>query len=219
MFMAVSGKRNRRAFTLIELLAVITIILILSALLAPPAATVMRGMTLTQAGQIVRDQLGYARQAALSRNRPVEVRFYQYGDPEVPGESAANPAGGKFRAMQLFEISESGNAAPLGKLQRLPVTVIVDSGDSLSALIAKSTVTPGNSLNYPLSTVGTNYYCVSFRFQPDGSTNLSPADTWFLTLHGSTEGDKLTGSNVPGNFITLQIIPANGQVKIYRPAI
>ena len=211
---------HRRAFTLIELLAVLVILIIVSTLLASPTASMMSGMALTEGGQMVRDQLGYARQAALSRNQPVEIRFYQYGDPEVPGESAENPANGKFRAMQLFEIKESGDAVPLEKIQRLPARTIMDSGNTLSSLLAKSNMTSGSTLNFSLPKVGTNYKCISFRFQPDGSANLSPTtELWFLTLHLLNVGDQLSSSHLPADFVTLQIEPSNGQVRIYRPGI
>jgi uncharacterized protein (TIGR02596 family) len=219
--------RRGQAFTLLEMLVVMAIIVMLAALLVPSSVGIMKGMSLTQGGQMVRDQLSYARQTALSRNLPVEVRFYQYGDPLIPGESASNPTSGKYRAVQLFQIMESGSAAkPLGKIQRLPDTIIVDSGTTLSSIIGDLTRTSGTGsstgavLNTPIPRVGTSYNCVSFRFQPDGSTNLPRNANWFLSLHYASVGDTLsvTGGTLP-SFITLQVDPANGHVKIYRPGI
>lgn len=195
-------------------------VLVTVAGLATPAAThILRGTALTQGGQLINEQLGLARQLALSRNLPVEVRFYQYNDPQSGETSGA----GAFRAMQLFEIQESGGTpVALGKVVPLPQTIIVDSGATLSSIIggAQSSAWPqaitGTALDQALPRVGRQYNAVAFRFLPDGATNLSPqTGSWFLTLHSLKDGDGLAAPQ--GNFLTLQIDAANGHLKTFRP--
>jgi len=59
------------------------------------------------------------------------------------------------------------------------------------------------------------YRYVAFRFQPDGSTNLAPKTSWYVTLHQLK--DKVTGKIPPPNFFTLQIDPVSGTTRPFRP--
>ena len=233
--MALEGKRpsqiDSQAFTLIEMLVVLGVIVLLVALIVPAATTVLQGTDLTRAGQNVSDQIGLAKQQAESHNTLIEVRFYQFADPSVPGETAGSPATGKYRAMQLFQIASTGTAIPLGKTVVLPTNVIIDSGvpnstASLSLIIGQAQASAVPSLStsqtYAIPRAGTNYNSVAFRFRPDGSTNLplTNASTgseqfWFLTLHSLVSGDHLT--TPPKNFYTIQIDPNNGNLSFFRP--
>jgi len=216
---------SRAAFTLIELLLVITIIIILTALVTPAMDSLLRPLQLTKGAQLLDGQLSLARQIALTRNHSVEVRFYQFGDPEIPGEQPSNPGTGRYRAMQIFEVQESGTAVALDKVQRIPPAVVIDSGAALSSIIGSAqaspgipTATDGAVLNIPLPQVGMHYKAVSFRFLPSGSTNLPSTSgaPWFLTLHNLSDGDPST-KTPPANFFTLQIDANNGHIKTFRP--
>lgn len=216
---------KRAAFSLIELIVVIAIIAIIAAFTVPAASTILRGSKLTQASQIVTDQISLARQTALTRNRSMEVRFIRFGDPETPGESASDPSTGHFRAMQVFEVLESGVAVPLDKPQLLPQSVIMNPSAELSSLIGgssqKTTKATNSDPELPRG-IARNYEYVAFRFLEDGSTNLSPtggaaAGKWFVTLHNANE--KVSGSTPPANFFTLQIDPVSGATKLFRPTV
>ena len=218
------------------MLAVMAIISVLIALVVPAASTMVRGSQLSQAVELMDSQLDLARQTALSRNHSVEVRFYQYADPSVQGEQQGSPATGKYRALQLFDVSPSGTPLVLNKVQRLPLSVIIDSGSQLSSLIgatSNTAVAPaknsGAALNVTIPTSGLQYNAVSFRFLPDGSTNLpsslsgsaggsgasAQSARWYLTLHNAVDGD--ARATPPSNFATLQLDPANGHIRTYRP--
>ena len=209
-----------KGFTLLELLVVISILILVMALAAPAVNSVMRGSQISQAGQAVNDQLSLARQTALSKNHAVEVRFYEFVDSEMPGEQAATTGTGHLRALQSFEMLDSGTAVAVGKMQRIQPSIIIDSGGTLSSLIdpaLKKTFSPtSGDPQVSLPRVG-SYYCYAFRFLPDGSTSLSPTavNQWFLTLHNINDGDSL--ATPPKNFITLQIDPTNGHIRTYRP--
>lgn len=214
-------RSSARGFTLTELLVVIAIIVLMGALLAPSIVGVLSGSNLTRAGQVVFAQLSLARQYALSKNRIVEIRFYRFSSPDAPGESAGNPPNGRFRAIQLFEISDSG-AMALGRVQNLPTPIIIDSGSALSSLIGAASAAPsvpttqnGTALNVPIPQVGLNYDSVCFRVRPDGSTNLPESVLWCFTLHNLVEGDAISAP--PKNYLTVQIDASNGHIKTYRP--
>lgn len=194
-------------FSLLELLAVIAVFGIIASVTMPAVSSVMRASDLRTGSQILSEQLGLARQMAISKNRSVEVRIYQYAVPPETGN-------GKFRAIQTFEILDSGVAQPLGRVCRLPASVLIDSGSTLSSII--TTPSSGADVGYSLPEVGKSYQCVKFRFLPDGSTDLSTANSsWFLTLHHASEGDSL--SKAPADYSTVQIDPANGRTRIYHP--
>jgi uncharacterized protein (TIGR02596 family) len=214
--------RRRCGFSLVELVVVLAVVALMAALAAPSVMGGLKSLQLTQAVDMIQDELGYARDYATGRDLSVEIRFYQYGLATMPGESVSNPSSGKFRAVQLFEINDSGVASPLGKVQRLPDAVIVDSGNSLSDVLGAAnassvpTSTSGSALGYSLPGLGLQYNAVCFRFLPDGSTTLSsPASSWFITLHYISAGDNLSAP--PSNFCTIQLDAVSGHLRIFRP--
>jgi uncharacterized protein (TIGR02596 family) len=226
---ATKTSRNRRTgFSLIELLVVIAIIGIIGTIAVPAVGSLLKGSSLTQAANVLRDQIALARQHALSKNRVVEVRFYRFGDPEQPGESAEDPSSGYFRAVQFFEIGEGGVPIPVGKVARFPDSMIMHASngnaalstlletDTASRLVNKGSLDP-NDPELPRG-VKRNYDYVSFRFLPDGSTNLPPVGKkWFITVHSASDLSKATGGQPPPNFFTWMIDPVSGSSKILRP--
>lgn len=218
---------------------VMAIILIIAAFTMPNTRGMLKGSRLGQGGQIFTDQIGLARQIALSTNHSVEVRFYCYGDPEVPGESADSADAGNFHAMQAFEIKESGTV-PLGAVVRLPTSIIIDKDTSNFSTLLNGGVGDGSGSSSPMKSSGGSlgvliprvgsggkaYSSISFRFLPDGSTDLPKLDTkldgsqsstaaWFLTLHDVT--DKAAADGPPKDFFTIQVDPVNGNIHTYRP--
>ncbi len=219
-----SGSGWRLAgFTLVEMLVVITLIALVAGVAVPAVNSILRGSKLTHSAQLVIDQFTLARQTALSKNRAVEVRIYRYGDPETPGEDKTVSSSGRYRAIQLFEIPDSGTATPLGNMLRLASSIFFDSGATLSTLInppansTAPTLTSSGSQTVSVSTMGTTYDSVSFRFNADGSTNLDTAKLWFLTLHNLNDKDAQAAP--PTNFFTIQIEPTNGHIKAFRPSL
>jgi uncharacterized protein (TIGR02596 family) len=217
-------------FTIVELLAVVAIIALLTAFVVPATSNMLRGSQLTQAAQMVSDQLSLARQTALSKSHSVEVRIYQFSDPSMPGETVGAPGNGKYRALQCFEIQDSGAAVAMGKMQILPQTVIIDSGiassgsNSLSTIISSAQLSPGvptishgTDAGYAaIPRAGTAYNAATFRFLRDGSANFSSsASQWYLTLHNLTDGNAL--ASPPHNFVTIQVDPANGHILTFQP--
>lgn len=213
------ASNTRNGFSMAEMLAVMAIFVLMAVMIAPAMNTITRGSALTQGTQMIADRLHYARETALSMNRSMEVRFYQFANPRLPGESADHAGTWKFRGIQIFQIQESGTASALGKMQMLPPTVIMDSSAALSSIIGSAVtdtstaVGPGMLYDGPsIPNVGTQYHCVTFRIFPDGSTNLSPSTgKWFVTLHNLVDGDNRTSP--PANFTTVQIDALNGHIK------
>ncbi len=218
---------RQRGFSLIELIVVISIIVLIAGFTVPAATTILRGSQLTQASGTLVGQISLARQQALTKNRAVEVRFYRFGNPETPGEDVGNPSTGKFRALQLFEVLENGVSVPLDKPQMLPANVIFayseEQSAGLSSLIDKGSAgtpkkpgTDDRAAPHLPRGIGHKYEYVSFRFLQDGSTDLTPTDTWYVTLIGLT--DQLqSAAEPPPNFFTVQVDPVSGSTRTFRP--
>jgi len=218
-----------------ELIVVIAIIGIIAAYVVPQAAGILKGSTLTQASTIVTDQIRLAREVALTKNCQVEVRFYQYGDPEVPGENVNDPTTGQYRAIQVFQVMNAGTAntavsVPLDKVQMFPQGVVMNSSATYSTLLnipgVANTTSPNKGASEPTGLqlprgIKSNYNYISFKYLPDGSTNLPvtgvpPAFPAFLTLHNANDVGFLNGG-IPYNYFCIQIDPVAGTTKAYRP--
>lgn len=181
----------------------------------PASMSTIRSGRLTMGVTTLIGQINLARQVSITQNCQVEVRFYQYGDP-AEGENATKPETGKFRSIQLVKYTD-GKYVPLGKLEHLPVGVILDQGTQVSSIFTLGTgIQAGSALLGSIPKVGTAYNFIAFRFLPDGSTNLFPSSSlWFLTFHDAHNGDSLAA--LPPNYYTVQIDSANGHIKTYRP--
>lgn len=200
------------AFTLVELAIVLSIMAVIALLALPSLTPMMQSYNLNRATGMVTDELTFARQAALTRNGDVEVRFYQTG----PGNSSSDL---QFRAVRSFW---SATGQPLDRLSYLPVPIIISSSPQFSSLLdytnpSRSGLStgqetlPGNS--------GTTTY-VSFLFRATGGTGLSPVTPpvgiWNLTLYAeNAPANASTG--LPNSYAAVQIDPVTGQDRTYRP--
>ena len=224
-----------RGFSLIELLVVVAIIGIVVRLAVPAVGSLLRGSALTQAATLLTDQVSLARQHALSRNRVIEVRFYRFWDPEQVGENATDdPSSAPFRALQYMEIGEQGIPIPVGKVARFPDSMMMNPSETFSTILGTSADTRmvnkaslgSNDPELPRG-VNKNYGYIAFRFQPDGSTSLSPTGSagpsaggrWFITVHAISDLAKTTAGQPPPNFITWMIDPVSGSSKTFRPGV
>src|SRR5687768_11736886 len=104
------------AFSLVEMLTVLAIVGILSALIVPSFNSIVSSQRLPSASQLVVDQLNLARQAAITANRPVEVRFYKVKDTKDFTRDG-------YSAIRCMILEENGTAKPLTKVLFLPPAV------------------------------------------------------------------------------------------------
>lgn len=214
-----TAKIRQRAFTLIELIIVITIIGIMMVFTVPAISSALKANKITQSADLLRTQLAFAQLQAQKDNAPIQVRFFQYEDPALPG------SGDKYRAYQLYRYSafdrSDRNAGsvntnvevmePLGPLRKLPPPIIFADSERISTLLSlqKSRGEVPYKKNRPLDA-----QYVSFDFAPTGATNLGAAKQWYVTL---VDEKKESGATIPDNFATVQIDPFTGGVRLIRP--
>jgi len=197
-----------RGFSLVELLVVVAIIAILGSLAMAGLGNVTRSANLVNAAQRVGDQLTLARQAAVTRNLPVEVRFYEVPDWDAaPGDAAQY-----WRAVQTF-VRDGTTATPLARPVLLPARVAINDGRS--PLWDRMT----NTGTAALPGFGSrSYRAITFRpnAMVDGfdGDNFNPAQAYLVLHHENEAGD---GDALPANFAVVQLNPLTGKVTVLRP--
>jgi uncharacterized protein (TIGR02596 family) len=204
-------RQRQGAFSLMELLLVVTIIGLLAALAAGGLGNVSRSSSLATAAQRLGDQIALARQSASSLNLPVEVRLYQL--PEFDTTSGSPIL---WRGLQIFGQDASGNATPLSKPVLFPNRVIISTNSVISPLLTSLASTNPVLAVGPFPATSVRY--VSFTIRPNGmvtaSTTITDANS-FVTLHQQNE-PRPDGIK-PANFITIQINPITSKVTLLRP--
>ena len=196
------ARTRTRGFTLIEVLVVLAIMALLGVLIVfSPGLS--RANNLTAAGNMVTNDIAYARELAIANNQKTAVWFLQ-------------PSGGTFlTALQIYTYDQNGVATSYGPVHHLPAEVGLDSGTLLSPLFAS-----GNKLTWTLPNVQptipsfpSGYNAWSIGFMPDGSTTAS--QTWYFTLHDIKFGNQLPV--LPANYAVVSIDYVTGAVSLYRP--
>ena len=192
------------AFSLIELLVVMAIMVLLLALVAPAVNGVMESGRLTQAATILSNQFSIGHLKAMSENRPITLRF-------IRKDTASS-----FDRIQLLTIDNQGNMVAVDRVQTLPVGTAIAKSATLSSLLG-SNPNPeqaATSSDPSVPGLGTSYRYIQFSFRPRGSLDLDMTQKWFATVVYLRND---TSSGIPANSITLLLDPLNGNFVTYQP--
>lgn len=196
-------RTQRRAFSLMEMLVVISILAIFAVVAAPITSGVLESNSLSQGGQLVNEQFRRARQLANVRNRGVELRFIQTLEENKTG----------FQVLQIWVPDSKGTLRPEGRMQKLPPSVVFHQDANLSPLF---TLLPVGSMPSSQGNGTMSYKAVTIR--PSGLVEPVPtaADRprLYLTLCSRNHA---SSSSAPSNYVTIQVNPDAGTTLVYRP--
>lgn len=196
--------RRSQAFTLVEMILVVALAALIIAIAVPGFTGVVGSMEINTAVDQITGELRKARQMAMTQNRAVEVRFYQFTDDMMmDGEPS-------IRMYQSWRQEDDGILRPMANLQRLPKAIVISPDTTLTRLGTPITLSAADRELAPSLPSDGTYLPV--RFQPDGSTTFTRGELWHLTIKEAARSE-----NPPTNFATFVIEPLTGAVKLYRP--
>lgn len=207
--------RGRIAFTVIELLVVVSIAAALMCVSVAAFNSVANNIKLTSGGDTVIAQFNLARQTAIGRNCQVEFRIYQ-----LPDTTSAGAVPSQYRAFQIFSLDKGGTQTnAITQARFLPSSVHLVPTTTASSILniqeppyAVSGTQAGTSFaTYKPSA----YNYIAFHCNPDGSTDLDPTRPWFFSI--ALKNDPVQGNEVPRNFITILIEPLSGRARMLSP--
>jgi uncharacterized protein (TIGR02596 family) len=192
---------------------VIAIISVMAASTVPALKGTLDGASLVGAGDVVTSCLALARQTAISRNLPVELRLYKHDDGN----------GDSYRLLGLvIPASASGQSADewICPAKTLPGHIIMDDTGAYSTILsgaeAAATTTPWSGTETATAPgILKNKDYVGFQFRPDGSTTLSITEPWCLSLKNPKSQP---GSDRPAaNFVSIVVDSTTGRTLAYQP--
>lgn len=203
-----------KGFSLIELLSVMAVISTLAAVTLPAMRGTLDGISVSGAAGLTQSEILLARQTAMSRNMPVEVRLYKHDDG----------TGDAWRVIGLVIPSAASGRAEdewitAGKI--IPGNVVIQDGTDFSTVLEKARpqsdqIAPWSaqeSATAPRLLRGKSY--VGFRFNPDGSTNLPIGQAWCLTL--KNPNSRPVGTKPAANFVAIVLDSLTGRTVAYQP--
>lgn len=203
---SLANKSADRAFTFIEVLAVLGILAILVTGATPPILATVKSSRLTAAADQVLGALNEAQGLAITFSTEVEARFFEAPD------SGRDP-GLERDSIQIFRLADADAPfnprdafEPASARQSLPEGISFSRVEKFSSLRRTRPKSEPDNGSTPAAAV--------IRFLPDGSTQLDGTGLWFLSLVEERMRDVET---LPSNFATIQLDPATGRLELHRP--
>jgi prepilin-type N-terminal cleavage/methylation domain-containing protein len=192
---AKSVRPGRRAFTLLELLLTLCLLVVLAALTWPALGRPMANQRLRSAADEVRTQWARARVAAISSGRVYAFRYAPNSDryavrPLDTSEFCMEGQG--TEGTTPVEAEAGGAVVVTSREQRLPEGVLFTAGEKLPEASAASSAAP----SVPASQEGLTSeeglaWAEPILFHPDGTT--STAQLRLVNEHGATVDVSLRG--------------------------
>lgn len=207
------------AFTLVEIIVVVTIMMILVTLAASPMKGMMDSLRMKEAVSNTRDVMEQARQAAITMNREMTVRIYRvpdelgtlewracaYGVEEVitdPNDPEyQDPTGPEYQPMFVAAAS----------MERLPAGFVFHPSTTFSRLLDTTQTALRSGEEKGAGDAPRAF--ISFKFTPDGRCALPLSQTWTLTIVPERASSQAA---LPPDYATMQLDPSTARMRVYR---
>lgn len=204
--MSRSHCRMVKGFSLVELLVTISVIAIMAALLVPAVSGLIQSGQLNSTSNAIANELQVAQATSVSMNLPAEVWFLRAVDSH--GVT-------RFRAFGTVLVRTDGTRSWVTAPSVIEDAVALLPSATFSNVLGNQTpsaIPPRHGF-----TDG-----VALRFYPSGrvmlhgtpSTPMTPSTPFVITL---APVQALDSTELPPNFATIQVEPANGRIRIFRP--
>lgn len=203
-------RRSRLGFTLTEILMVIAIIGILVSITIPLASSMPASKELSSEADNLASRINYCRLLAVSSGRPVELRFYLQPVIEVRDDEF-------YRATQVLTTDAEGLFQPEGRIQTFSGKVMLSPNDEFSSILAGEPESPDPNAAASGNKLARNLSYKALRFLPEGSVSLGRGANKHWTLTFINWEPNMTESELPPDFVTLQVDPFAAKVRRYEP--
>ena len=205
------------AFTLIEVLIVVTIIAIIVAISSISLNQTMQAMRLTNAGNKVTQLVEVARQRAMSANSQTALILVKY----VPGGDIENASG---RAFTVMERRSGEEWKAIREWETLPDGIVVDIGAAteVNTFVNNSpSGLPGGG-DMPAFRGQTNYEYAMRIFMPVGGLSNPNESARLQLVEGQVMGGGVQYANkapdgLPANYYRISLLGTTGKTKVDRP--
>jgi len=191
------------AFTLLELLVVISIIALVAGMIVPSMNSILQGTNLEQGARTVVDQISLARQIASTRNCTTQICLIKLSGSSGKG----------YGAMQIRTPGKTGTMTAAAKLATLPQSMVIsEDGTNLSKILPILTDTGTMTVG------GASVPYVAFSLRPSGVVvpvlSGSSRANLYMTVVPARFADATT---LPPNNAVIQINPDSGTPLVFRP--
>jgi len=199
------------AFSLIELLVVITIIGILAVLLTVSFRGITNATDMTRASDDVAKAVILASQRAFTFNHQTAISFLR------PSNS------GNYVAYQIWEQRDSANQSSwqaADPIRFLPTDIVISGNITFSTLLSRRNIAgplgPFTATAFTAPTGTLWYYSLAY-FAPDGSLVASTGQTSITLIGNPPTSTSGLVAGLPPNFAVVDIAPLHSIPTIYRP--